>query len=329
MARKDITFAVYEGKPTTRFVHPKDTHIIMTPGERNMGGVEQPDGTVIGLDWFGSKWIAPKEFGPLAGGTIAPDGCPCEEVADAVELVPTPEQVRSYDWAGWAEEALQGYNPDEQVLFCRSMTGFFERLHCMIGFENALCSFYEDPEGVEDLFAAILEYKKAVVDCVCQVMKPDIFCFDDDYGTANSTFMNPDMWREFFPQYWKPLVEHVHSKGAKFELHSCGYVTPLVGDFVELGMDSLQPVQTHNDLKLLKEKYGEQIVFRFAIFDKQMGGAYDTEEKVRAALQEWYSILAPGGRFIPDLVPIDEPFYKIQKNFTYEFEKTFFPETTR
>jgi len=180
-----------------------------------------------------------------------------------------------------------------------------------------------DPEGVEELFAAILEYKKTVVDCIMEVMHPDIICFDDDYGTANSTFMNPDMWREFFPQYWKPLVEHVHAKGALFELHSCGYVTPLVGDFVELGMDSLQPVQTHNDLALLKEKYGDKIVFRFAIFDKDMT-MYDSEEAVRADLRKWYDILTPGGRFIPDLVPIDEPFYHTQKAFTYEYEKEFF-----
>lgn len=324
MARKDVCLAVYNGEQVDRFVHPKDTHIIMTPGERNMGGEEQPNGAIIGLDWFGSKWVAPKQMGPWAGGTIAPDGCPCDDIEEAVKFVPTPEQVRAFDWKGWAEEVLQGYDPDEQILFVRSMTGFFERMHCLIGFEDALCAFYEDPESVEALFAAILEYKKTVVDCVCQVCKPDIFCFDDDYGTANNTFMSPDMWREFFPQYWKPLVDHVHAKGMKFELHSCGYVTPLVGDFVELGMDSLQPVQTHNDLKMIKEKYGDKLVLRFAIFDKQMDGMYADEAEARAALREWYTILAQGGHFIPDLVPIDDPFYAIQKNFTYEFEKEFF-----
>ncbi len=328
MSRKDVTFAVYNGEPVDCFVHGRDTHIIMTPGERNMGGEEQPDGSVIGLDWFGSKWIAPKGFGPLMGATITEDGCPCDDAEDAIRFVPTAEQVRAFNWKGWADEVLQGYDPDEQILFCRSMTGFFERLHCLIGFENALCAFYEDPESVEALFAAILEYKKTVVDCVCDVMKPDIFCFDDDYGTANATFMSPDMWREFFPRYWKPLVDYVHEKGMKFELHSCGYITPLVGDFVELGMDSLQPVQTHNNLREIKEKYGDKIVLRLAIFDKQMDGMFENEEAVRTALREWYSILAPGGRFIPDVVPIDDPFYHVQRQFTYEFEKEFFGTNT-
>ena len=326
MARKDVCIAVYNGDPVKRFVHAHDTHIIMTPGERNMGGEVQPNGTVIGLDWFGSKWIAPMEMGPWAGGTIAPDGCPCDDLEEMIKFVPTEEQIRAFDWQGWADEVLQGYDPDEQILFVRSMTGFFERMHCLIGFEDALCAFYEDPDSVEALFAAILEYKKTVVDCVCEVCKPDIFCFDDDYGTSNNTFIAPDMWREFFPQYWKQLVDHVHSKGMKFELHSCGYITPLVGDFVELGMDSLQPVQSHNDLKLIKEEYGDKLVLRFAIFDKQMEGMYASEEAVRADLREWYTILAEGGRFIPDLVPIADPFYQIQHEFTCEFEKEFFGE---
>lgn len=324
MAKKDVTLAILNGQPVDRFIRPEDSHMVMTPGERNEGGVEQPDGNIVGKDWFGSEWIAPPIPGPWSGGTITPGGCPCDDIADAVSFVPTPEQVRSFDWKGWSQEALRGYDPDEQILFVRSMTGFFERMHCLIGFENALCAFYEDPEAVEALFAAILEYKKTVVDCICEVMKPDIFCFDDDYGTANSTFISTEMWREFFPQYWKPLVDHVHAKGIKFELHSCGYVTPLVGDFVELGMDILEPVQTHNDLKLLKEKYGDRMVYRFAIFNKQMAGMYDSEEAVRADLREWYSTLAPGGNFFPDLVPIDDPFYEIQARFQAEFEKEFF-----
>lgn len=124
--------------------------------------------------------------------------------------------------------------------------------------------------------------------------------------------MSPDMWREFFPQFWKPLVEYVHSKGMKFELHSCGYVTPLVGDFVELGMDILQPVQTNNDLKAMKEQWGDKIVYRLAIFDKQFDRLGQSEDQVRADIRSYYEILAPGGNFIPDLVPLDDRYYEIR-----------------
>jgi uroporphyrinogen decarboxylase len=324
MAKKDTCLAVLKGEPTHRFVHPEDCHMIFTPGERNMGGEVQPNNTILGKDWFDCTWVAPVVGSPLNGATIAPDGCPCDDLEELVRFVPTPEQVRSFDWQGWAEESLRGFDPEEQILQCRSMTGFFERLHCLVGFEDALCSFYEDPESVEAFFAAMVEYKKAVVDCVCQVCKPDIMIFDDDYGTARATFIDPKMWREFFPQYWKPLVEHVHSKGVKFELHSCGYITPLVGDFVDLGMDILQPLQTNNDLKGIKEQYGDKIVLRLAVFDKQMSSVQQTEEEIRAEQRSWYATLAPGGNFLPELVPIDDPYYAILRETQYSFEQEFY-----
>jgi uroporphyrinogen decarboxylase len=197
-------------------------------------------------------------------------------------------------------------------------------MHSLIGFENALCAFYEDPDAVHDFFAAMLEYKKTVAECVKRYIDPDVLIFDDDYGTARATFMNPDMWREFFPQYWTELVQHVHDLGMKFELHSCGYITPLVGDFVACGMDLLQPLQTNNDLAGLKRDYGDKIIFKLAIFDKQFDALGQTEEEVRRDIRGYYETLAPGGNFIPDLVPIDDPYYKIQAEVQEEFEREFF-----
>ena len=159
---------------------------------------------------------------------------------------------------------------------------------------------------------------------LAEYLKPDIMIFDDDYGTSRSTFISPDMWREFFPAFWKPLVEYVHSKGIKFELHSCGHVTALVGDFVDLGMDILQPVQTNNDLRAIKDQYGDKIVLRLAIFDKQFDRLGQTEEEVRADIRSYYEILAPGGNFIPDLVPIDDRYYQLQGEVQAEFEAEFF-----
>ena len=62
-----------------------------------------------------------------------------------------------------------------------------------------------------------------------------------------------------------------------FELHSCGYITPLVGDFVAAGMDILQPLQTNNDLRYIKDNYGKDLILRLAIFDKQMDALGMTE----------------------------------------------------
>ena len=324
MSEKNPILSILDGEPTGRFPHFEDAVIIMTPGERNHGGEKQPDGTTIGLDWFGCSWTEAAVPGPLGGQTITPGTQRLDDLADFKDAIPTAEDVRAFDWAGFAAKVLRKVDREKQVVQVRCMTGPFERMHCLIGFEDALCAFYEDPEVVEEFFAAMLEYKKAVVDCVAEHLKPEIMIFDDDYGTMRATFISPDMWREFFPAFWKPLVEYVHSKGMKFELHSCGHVTALVGDFVELGMDILQPVQTNNDLKYIKENYGDKIVLRLAIFDKQFAALNQTEEEIRADIRGYYETLAPGGNFIPDLVPIDDRYYEIQDEVQAEYEKELF-----
>lgn len=325
MAKKDEFIRLLNHEVPRRFVQPSDCFLAFTPGEHNIGGVKDAEGHIIGNDWFGCSWTEIGQ-GPIDGATLTPNTEPLEELEDFRQCIPTTEQVRAYDWEGHTKALLKGYNPEEQFLQVRSLVGFFERMHCLIGFENALCIFYEEPETVHEFFGAMLEYKKAVVDCVAEYMKPDLMIFDDDYGTSRSTFMDPEMWREFFPQYWKELTAYVHSKGMKAELHSCGYITPLVGDFIECGFDILQPVQTNNNLKEMKEKWGDKIIYRLAIFDKQMAALNQTEDEVRADIRSYYEILAPGGYFIPDLVPIKDRYYELQAEVQDEYEKELYPQ---
>ena len=321
MSKADYS-KVLRHEEASRLVQPQDMFMAFTPGEHNMGG-EMVNGVRVGKDWFGCSW---SEFGdsPLDGATITPGTQRLEDLEDFASVIPTAEQVRAFDWEGYTKQALANFDRENQVLQVRSLVGFFERMHCLIGFEDALCAFYEEPETVHEFFQAMLEYKKEVATCVAKYMKPEIIIFDDDYGTMRSTFLSPEMWRSFFPQYWKELVDHVHSLGMMFELHSCGYITPLVGDFVAAGMDILQPLQTNNDLRYIKENYGKDLILRLAIFDKQMEAMGMTEDEVRAQIQEWYHILAPGGNFVADLVPIQDRFYEIQAEEQAKFEKEFY-----
>lgn len=315
---------ILAGEQPRAFVHNEDHALVLAPGERNMGGEKQPDGSVIGKDWFGCTWTAQPGNGALAGATPTPGTEPLEDIADFAAYIPTAEQVRAFDWEGYVSGWLKDVDQSKQVVEFRSLSGFFERMHFLVGFENAMCAFYDDPDAVHDYCAAMLEYKKTVAECAKEYAHADIVIFDDDYGTAQSTFISPEMWREFMAPYWKELTAHVHSLGMKVELHSCGYITPLVGDFVECGFDILQPLQTHNDLKYIKENYGDKIVLRLAIFDKVMAAVGKSEDEVRADLRGWYEILAPGGGFIPDIVPIRDRYYEIQAEVQSEYEKELF-----
>ena len=61
MAKKDTIWAVLAGRPTDRFVHFEDCAMVFTPGERNVGGDQQPDGTVkvpdVLVKYMGCEYI--------------------------------------------------------------------------------------------------------------------------------------------------------------------------------------------------------------------------------------------------------------------------------
>ena len=55
-----------------------------------------------------------------------------------------------------------------------------------------------------------------------------------------------------------------------------------------------------------------------------MSAINSAEEEIRAQMQEWFRTLAPGGNFISDLVPIDDPYYRILREEQDKFEAEYY-----
>ena len=54
------------------------------------------------------------------------------------------------------------------------VNGPFERLHMLMGFENALCALLTDPEEVEEFFNTYMEWKIKLMEKVIEYYKPDV-----------------------------------------------------------------------------------------------------------------------------------------------------------
>ena len=190
------------------------------------------------------------------------------------------------------------WDPEERLSMMLCPAGFFERLHHLMPFEEALCSFYEEPEMVEEFMDALLDYKKYLIKKALEYVKTDVIIFFDDYGTSNNLFISEDMWLEFVAPRLKSLIDYCHGLGLIFEMHSCGYITPLIKHMVEMGIDSIQPLQAVNDVKMVKEQFGDRIVIHGGITASEVMGMAVPEEELRRQVKECVDICAPGGNFI-------------------------------
>jgi uroporphyrinogen decarboxylase len=104
----------------------------------------------------------------------------------------------------------------------------------------------------------------------------------DDAGTQKNGLICPDLFREMIKPYYKRLCDWVHKNTTwKTFLHSCGAIHDYIADWIEAGVDILNPVQISaanmEPHKLMKD-FGGKVVF--------WGGGCDTQHVLHQAPPE-------------------------------------------
>lgn len=167
----------------------------------------------------------------------------------------------------------------------------------MVGTENMLISMYDDPDWVMDMFDTYLISSLNL----CQKILDAGYKFDgifwyDDMGYKNTTFFSPQLYRELLKPYHKKVVDWAHERGMVTELHSCGYIEPLLPDLVDIGVEMLNPLEIKAGMNpaRLKSLYGDKLSFHGGI-NAQL---WDKPELVKAEMERIIPIMKEGGGYV-------------------------------
>lgn len=137
-----------------------------------------------------------------------------------------------------------------------------------------------------------------------------------DFGAQNNCFISPKAFRSLYKPYYKRLNDWIHQNtGWKTFIHSCGAILPLIPDIIEAGFDILNPVQisaSNMDPTVLKERFGDQIIFWGGGVDTQRVLPFGTPEEVREQVTANIRIFGRGGGFVFN------PVHNIQANVPVE-----------
>ncbi len=89
----------------------------------------------------------------------------------------------------------------------------------------------------------------------------DGFVIWGDVAYRNNMFFSPDYWRKYFKPWVKAITEYAHSKGLMVIYHGCGNVKPILKDYIEIGVDALNPLEAKADLDAveLRKEYGHEL----------------------------------------------------------------------
>lgn len=180
--------------------------------------------------------------------------------------------------------AFVAARPDQYVLghwwYC-----FYERLWAIRGMENVLLDFLEHPAELKRLTQALLDHHVKVVREFKAAGADGIFT-SDDLGSQRALMMSPAVFRRILKPFYAEFIREIHSLGMHFWLHACGNLTAIIGDFVEIGLDVLHPIQAHTmDYADVAERFGGKISFLVGV-DVQHLLPEGTEAEVRAGVRE-------------------------------------------
>ena len=184
-------------------------------------------------------------------------------------------------------------------LFKFGSIGFtmFERAWTIRGMENLLVDMALNPEFVHELMDTICDFNMEIIETALEY-EIDGFHFGDDWGQQKGLIMGPGHWREFIKPRMEKMFKRVKSKGKFISLHSCGDISEIFDDLIEIGLDCYQTFQPEiYDIKEVKARYGGRLSFWGGISTQRML-PFETPEGVKKKTAEIMKIMSRGGGYI-------------------------------
>ncbi|MBN2355116.1 methyltransferase [candidate division KSB1 bacterium] len=129
-----------------------------------------------------------------------------------------------------------------------------------------------------------------------------LFVCGTDFGTQTSSFCSTDTFEELYAPYYRRINRWIHDHTTwKTFKHSCGAVEKFIPQFIECGFDILNPVQCSAagmDAQMLKDRYGDLIVFWGGGVDTQNTLPFGTPAQVREQVLQRCEIFNKNGGFV-------------------------------
>jgi len=212
-------------------------------------------------DEWGVKWRIDEYETPQGKGYYTNiDQNPLKDDQAAMRFkAPDPNKPGMYDTV---KRLVKTYG-NEYWIIGRVHTTMFESAWALRGMETLLMDFYLNPELAEHIIEETFQYHLEVVRNLAKI-GVDMIWLGDDFGAQDDLMLDPDLWRQVFkPRFAKIIAEAKNiNPGIKIAHHSDGCNYAIVEDFIEIGLDVLNPIQTEcMDPVIMQEKYGDRLCF--------------------------------------------------------------------
>ena len=252
-------------------------------------------------DEFGVIWSMPDEqqlymdisHHPLANAGI-----------NDIDAYPFPNGKDPTRFAGLREEVMDLHSNTDYAISTGIGGVVYEICWYMRGLERWYMDMLENPGFCEALLDRILQfwtdYYTGFLNEIGDII--DVVMIGDDLAGQDGPLFSPEFYKQIVKPRQKSLVKHIHSlTDAKIWYHTCGSCLEYIPELMDNGIDILNPVQINAagmDPAMLKETYGDRLVYWGGGIDSQHVLPFSTPEQVMAEVKANLEVFKPGGGYV-------------------------------
>ena len=268
----------------------------------------QDDGTQVVLDEAGNAVLKM----PAGGHYFDPVYSPLAGATSTSDIQKHLAEIGSYDapahldmsFAELAEKA-RALREDTDYLLVGWFGGHvFQAAQSLRGWQTFLMDLMTNQEFAEALMDALVEANARRFERWAETVGKHVHVmhFEDDLGMQDRPLLRPELYRKLVKPFHKRLFAFAKSKCDAYLLfHTDGAVAEFIPDFIEMGIDALNPIQVSAagmDTKELKREFGADMTFWGGGCDSQGILPFGTPAEVADEVKRRIDDLAPGGGFV-------------------------------
>lgn len=204
-----------------------------------------------------------------------------------------------YDWGTvlpWCEEVSQEYalrGPGWYPVFCQVCD--------LMGMEEALVKMHVQPDVFDAAVERVFQHAYQLCEGMAATCGDHIpfLLLEDDFATQRGLMMSPEHWRKFLKPRYAQLFDIAKHNGQYVWFHSCGDITSVLPDLIDIGIDVWETVQLHTlpiSAEKLKREYGRDITFFGGVNTQTL--PFVSPAVVRDEVIRCIEVLGDGGGYI-------------------------------
>lgn len=177
----------------------------------------------------------------------------------------------------------------------------FDMMQQLVGLEKLLVDMARGEAYIEVLIEKCKDFALAVGKKLVSMGVDGIWA-GDDFGAQQGMLISPTMWRRYFKERYRQIYAELKAVNPHIIImqHCDGAVAPILGEWIEVGMEVFNPVQPNvpgHEPDALKSRFGDTLSFWGAI-DQQRLLPFGTREEIEADVKQKIEILGQGGGYM-------------------------------